>query len=226
MPNHASWLHTRAHWFHVRYDNESTGKAAIFPHERSRLPLDPDLNRLLVVIADRELSVYKLDKVPTFPLLYDKPLLRMTIPNLTQIQEFWPWPHAEAIHASFTGTDCSESLPKPWLYRELINEFNLHPISKGWIPVNRGSLGLSYVRDLVDGERCVEVQATRILLYKGPFHDNEALYDHRVTRIFGIHEIPKARVLMQDNDFIEIRLLMRRMRIAIWDLVVLQDLPF
>ena len=223
---HASWLHTRSHWYPVTFDNGYAGKASVFPHERSRLPLDPDLNHLLVAIAERELSIYKLEGVPTYPLPYDAPLARMTIPNLTMIQEFWSWPNSESIYQGFSGTDCVDSLPKPWLYRELTDLFNREPISKGWTPVNRGTLGLSYIRDLGECDRCVEVQASRILFYKGSFRSNEALYDHRVTRVFGIHDVPKARVLVTDAEYIEIRLLLRRMRIAIWDLVVEQDLPF
>jgi hypothetical protein len=223
-----SWLHTRVPWSPIKFDSGLEGRAALFPHRKQRLPWAPHLERLLVVICNHELGIYKYDTIPSHPLPYADAIFLTKVVALTSLQEWFEWPCTEAIYdGQSAGEDIVEGLPTPCLTQALLKEWHKKSFVAGWWPTNRGAIGLSFLRNLQDGQRCVEIRAqSRVLVYRGTLAQNEALYDHRIVKAFGLHAVDQMQGFVSDPDYTSCRELLRRLRVFCWGYALEQDLPF
>ncbi len=229
------WLSIRALWQPVRFDNATSGRAALVTHRRERLPWHADQKSLLVAIndSDRLLLLYDSDQIPRTPLSINRAMLSLSSASycLTQISEFFNWPPAEAICAEYTQSDLLEDLPSRLLADNIWNRWRNKPIA-GWQPAHRGNLGVSFLRDVLDVRNnsicCVEVSASAVLLYAGPLLDNQALIEFRVIGRWDALEldVENMRDILALDDIILIRQLMRCYRFWAYEYALEIEKPF
>lgn len=228
-----NWLNTRATWHFVQFDDETTGRAALFNHRSERLPWARDIKRLLFTISDdtHELSIYRIDHIPVVPIPISSAMYRMSSCDVTKIQEFVEWPGAEAIYSGFTRFDLSESIPSDWLADAISNKWRTESVP-GWWLINRGVLGISFLREAVDirnGDTIsIEATALSVSLYRGSIAENEALDERRIFKIFSIDdlEIERLTKILSVDSAILLRNFIRRHKYFIYTYATAINLPF
>lgn len=210
------------------FDSGIEGRAAVFPYVQRRLPwMTNPINRLLVTICKDELGIYKYPEIPSYPLPYADAMVLTRVISLRTLSEFFEWPYVEAITSGYSGELLEDTLPTSGLTHVIMAEWHRKPFTDGkdWWVINRGPLGVSFLRDLENGN-CIEIRTARIMIYNGPLSQNEALLDNRVIQTWQLHDFDKARPAMTDLEYMVCRALIRNIRYRIWLYACEQDLPF
>lgn len=226
-----SWLGTRVIWEPCQVDN-IIGKCALFVFRKQRLPW-LDLKKILAVVVNHQLLLYKLDALPVRNLAVADAFIVVRPQDFAAklISEWFEWPAAEAVYEGFTGNDACEVEPMCRLADYVLKMWHANPLP-GWQPIHRGYLGVSFVRDLVNNQTgeaaCGEITANALLLYNKPLAQNEAMLDRDVIRRWRVHEMEPVRMccLLDAEDIVLSRLVIRYYRMYAWDYVLSQDLPF
>lgn len=226
-----SWLGIRVIWEPCQVDN-IIGKCALFVFRKQRLPW-LKLQKLLAVVANHQLLLYKLDIIPRRPLAVSDAFMVVRPQDFAAdlISEWFEWPTAEAVYEGFTGMDACEVEPMRRLADYVLKQWHANPLP-GWQPIHRGHMGVSFVRDLINNQSgeaaCGEITAKALLLYNKPLAINEAMRDRDVIRRWGVHDMEPVRMfcLLDAEDIVQARLIMRYYRMYAWDYVLSQDLPF
>ena len=229
MPTYNSWIHTRVQWDHIIWSDGTGGRAAIFPCSQARMPwLKVPPRKLMVTLSKQELGIYKYDDIPESQISRtDKIVLSTRVLYLRQLAEFFDWPNVESIVNGYSGDLLEDTLPALGLTHTLMDEWKQRPFvtEPGWWVINRGPLGVSFLRDMSDGN-CVEVRTAKAIVYAGPLAENDALLDSKIIKAWQLHEFNNSRDYMSSNDHMMCRALIRNIRYRIWLYACEQDMPF
>jgi len=145
------------------------------------------------------------------------------------LDEWFAWPQSEAVYARVTSVDFVKTYnPQRLLHQGLLDVFHKNPVH-GWTPVHRGALGISFVRDTLDGTMCTEIRSDECVLYLGSFEENEALNEHNIVKVWSMDnmelDLMKSK-LPDPEDFIQCRVMMRKLRMAAYDWLLNNEYPF
>jgi hypothetical protein len=225
-----SWIGTSVVWTPASVDGLHSGKAALVELRRPRLPWYRG-KYLLAVVANQKLMLFKGDRLPQDTLCSNDTLLTIGSSELTLklLAEYFEWPDIQAVHDGYLKTDLAQSFePQRWLRDGILQRFHKEPLP-GWWPVHRGALGISFLRNVMEGTNCAEITSTALNLYRGPIADNEALQENRIFKRFGVHEMEVNAlhdVLPDVDEVVQVRLMMRKY--LFWQYEFCQDheLPF
>ena len=229
MPG-ASWLPIRTEWVPLK---SGLGRASLTIYRRDRLPWYRESYIMAAVLeADLLLLRTKLTKLQDIESVNPADaIIRLKPADLCafRIDEFVPWPSGEAIYGGYSLTDVMTAFrPQHQLLHGLLRSFRNNPVP-GWVPINRGALGLSYVYNCTNGLGSLELTANCLYYRSGTVLDNEGLYDRTIVRSWCIYDLNVDEISRQTGDredAIQARMMARRMRSDAWHWIIRNELPF
>jgi hypothetical protein len=228
MATKANWIGTQSIWNPQQFTSGIDGMSAIYNYRRKRLPWNK-ATHLKVAVQGQRLMIFRGPQ--PVPRVNPKDALLVLEPQdltLRQLSEYFNWPDIEAIHFGYTGIDLSSYNSPMWAADGILKIFHAEPML-GWWPIHRGALGVSFLRNVMEDSHCVEVNTECMRLYRGPIAENETLRDHRVTNRWSLEQMEVnaiQNVIPDVDEVVRCRLMMRRLRLALFTFNLANELPF
>lgn len=232
MPIKTSWIGTRVDWRPLGFGQ--TGRITLMPFRKERLPWYHEKYLIVAVVnTDLILVKTKIVDLDRLPKRINPTLAFMTLKQsdfiLSWCAEFFDWPMAQALYEGYTLMPMMQSYSSQhWLHDAVLRTFHKHPVP-GWTPVHRGVLGISFLRDTTDGEKCIEITSDACILRQGPIEENEALREHKIITRWNIHEMDHDAMTARmgdPEDSIQSRLIMRKLQQAAYEWILQNEMPF
>lgn len=236
MPNSGrSWLGTRLPWIPVRTPS-GTGRAAVVTIKNNRVPWLRSQKYAIAVIChnDFSLCLYAADKVEPNALIETRPfwLANNDTATLEAIDEVVNWPGAEGCYSAYHGKDIADDFPSHLFTQQFIARWTAASVPDWWIIERGGTLGVSYICQLVDRRDCVrrvvELTTKELIVYRGDMLQCSSLSDRDSIARIRISQlsVPRLSQLFDTPHIVSVRQVARKCRYWLYQCALAYDMPF